>query len=54
MSAPPPQRIVLVSADGRARGDHDQYRRYLDSSNLHDFDACPSRDAIRRPALVRP
>ncbi len=54
MSAPPQHRIVLISSDGNAGGDHDQYRWYFDSRDLDDFDGCPSRDATRRPASVRP
>jgi predicted TIM-barrel fold metal-dependent hydrolase len=36
-------RLVLISADGHAGGNHDQYREYLDAKYLEAFDAWRGR-----------
>ena len=36
-------RLVLISADGHAGGNHDQYRAYLDAKFLEQFDAWRQR-----------
>ncbi len=36
-------RFVLISADGHAGGNHDQYRAYLEAKYLDDFDAWRGR-----------
>jgi hypothetical protein len=50
-------RLVLISADGHAGGNHEQYRGYLASMYLDRFDAWRQRDSNpfkdltgRRPA----
>ena len=36
-------RLILISADGHAGGNHEQYRSYLESKYLDEFDAWRSR-----------
>ena len=36
-------RLILISADGHAGGNHEQYRSYLESRYLDEFDAWRSR-----------
>lgn len=36
-------RLVLISADGHAGANHEQYRSYLESKYLDEFDAWRSR-----------
>ena len=40
-------RFVLISADGHAGGNHDQYRTYLEAKYLDQFDAWRQRYRIR-------
>ena len=40
-------RLVLISADGHAGGNHEQYRAYLESKYLDEFDAWRNRYRIR-------
>ena len=38
-----PNRLILISADGHAGGNHEQYRSYLESRYLDEFDAWRGR-----------
>src|SRR5262249_9647116 len=40
-------RMILISADGHAGGNHEQYRAYLESKYLQEFDAW--RERYRNP-----
>ena len=37
------EHLVLISADGHAGGNHEQYRVYLESKYLDEFDAWRKR-----------
>ena len=39
-------RLILISADGHAGGNHEQYRSYLESRYLDEFDAWRVATAI--------